>query len=241
MALNNNKKNQNNYLNFKEAASKLDISESTIKKYMKDFDLDLEKGSSGRSVVSEEIFQALSEIVKLRANGLSIQEIKELKSQRPLKSVLDQDGETIETKKEEETEESEEGLKGLKGLKIDAETLVEISKDAGEKINILDEVDNDLTEDKTLEPGESSEEKTEEAHEEREEHESEPQLTRRRGFNYRYVERQISNDSKRVSSLRFRLKNTNISVQERLFVEEALERRILFLDGWKHILRWISK
>ena len=64
---------------------------------------------------------------------------------------------------------------------------------------------------------------------------------RRRGFNYRYVERQISNDSKRVGSIRRRLKNPNISVQEKLFFEEALERRILFLNGWKHILKWIAK
>ena len=78
--------------------------------------------------------------------------------------------------------------------------------------------------------------------EDEEEHGQEGQeRRRRRGFNYRYVERQIANDSKRVYSLRQRLKNSNTSVRDRLFFEEALERRILFLNGWKHILRWISK
>ena len=217
---NNNKKNNSDELNIKEVSSKLDISEATVRKYLKDFDLDCEKGSGAKVVVSDETFQALSEIAKLRANGLSIQEIKELKSQKLSKNILDEIEETESTQKEEIQKEEE------------SETKIEIGEDLEDK-NLLEEQDEEAQDE--AESEELIEESTREG-----EIEGAPER-RRRGFNYRYVERQISNDSKRVGSLRLRLRNSNLSVQERLFVEESLERRILFLDGWKHILRWISK
>lgn len=218
----NNKKNNENELTVKEASSKLDISESTVKKYLKDFDLDFEKGSGTKAVISEETFQALSEIAKLRANGLSIQEIKELKSQEPSKNILDEIEETESTQKKEESQKED--------------------KNGSEPEAAITSEDESLAEEDLAESEEGSEEKEELSRESILEEETEGTTERRRrGFNYRYVERQISNDSKRVGSLRLRLRNTNLSVQERLFVEEALERRILFLDGWKHILRWISK
>ena len=222
---NNNKKNNSDELNIKEVSSKLDISEATVRKYLKDFDLDCEKGSGAKAVVSDETFQALSEIAKLRANGLSIQEIKELKSQKPSKNILDEIEETESTQKEEIKKEEE------------SETKTEVAEDLEDK-NLLEEQDEEALDEDTQDEAESEELIKESAHEEGTEGAPE---RRRRGFNYRYVERQISNDSKRVGSLRLRLRNSNLSVQERLFVEESLERRILFLDGWKHILRWISK
>lgn len=216
---NNNKKNNNDdELTIKEVSSKLDISEVTVRKYLKDFNLDFEKGSGAKSVISEETFQALSEIAKLRANGLTIQEIKELKSQEPSKNILDEIEET-ESSQKEETKKEEGESKAESPLDLEGQNLLETAEEPKDAIE-----SEELTKESSLE-GET---------------EGAPER-RRRGFNYRYVERQISNDSKRVGSLRLRLRNTNISVQERLFIEESLERRILFLDGWKHILRWISK
>lgn len=219
MATNNksDKNGHNGELTLREAASKLDISESTLKKYMKDFELDFDKGAGGRLLISEKTFQALLEITKLRTNGLSIQEIKELKTQVPSKTILEEIDESQEEKKVEEKNE----------IKLDTQTLVEVSQDVKEEASLSDEVSEEVSESELQsDEKQSIDEKTE--------------VVRRRGFNYRYVERQISNDSKRVGSLRQRLRNTNLSVQERLFIEEALERRILFLDGWKHILRWVS-
>ena len=228
-----NKKTGNNSLTVKEAASKLDISESTVKKYVKDFDLETEKGPQNKPILSESTFQALTEIVKLRANGLSIQEIKELKSQEPSKNVLDEIEETASIKPKEEISPQNGSIESTvtaseipqadSGL-IDASALKEEISQAEEGVVV-------------------TETETEKENEEEiisEEVEVEEGGRRRRTFNYRYVERQISTDSKRVSSLRLRLRNPNISVQDRLFFEEALERRILFLNGWKHILRWIS-
>ncbi len=216
-------------ITIKEVSTKLDISESTVKKYIKDFDLGAVKGSGNKALITKEVFQAVSEIAKLRANGLSIQEIKELKSQEPTKHILDEIDET-------------QKLQEVKPL--DAESNQEIDSSA-ESITVeqVAEIQNDLQEQEDLNPLQDVNGNGEEK-EEKEEIEPETEgegPRRRRGFNYRYVERQISSDSKRVSTLRLRLKNPNLSVQDRLFFEEALDRRILFLNGWKHILRWVSK
>ena len=219
-------KSEKNELTIKEVSAKLDISEATVKKYLKDFELESEKGTGNKAVISEVTFQALSEIVKLRTNGLSIQEIKELKSQKPSKNILDEIEETESSKAQEEKEEKGEKEEIKNG---------DLLEDVQEEIDFKSEKEEDDDKDKIKDIN------VQEQEEQTGEQQGEESPRRRRGFNYRYVERQISNDSKRVGSLRLRLRNTNLSVQERLFVEEALERRILFLDGWKHILRWISK
>ena len=222
----NNDTKTDDEISIKDTSSKLDISEATVRKYIKDFDLELKRANGTKAVISMDTFEALSEIAKLRANGLSIQEIKELKKEQPSKHILDEIEETQKDKKEEHEEAVTE-----KTLPLEENTEIE-GKDLEEK-----------TEETHEETG-GREAQEEEEQEERSEGEGEPQEgqgeRRRRIFNYRYVERQISNDSKRVGSLRLRLRNPNLSVQERLFFEEALERRILFLNGWKHILRWVS-
>lgn len=221
-ANNNGSKQNEDEVTIKEASQKLDISESTVKKYLKDFELPIEKGPGNKGVLSQETFKALLEISKLRTNGLSIQEIKELKTQEPTKTILDQVEEGSKTKKED--------VESTKDVNIPADELLEVT-------TIQDELD----EEKKEEEVEVEEDQIQE--EEAYKLEQEPQglPRRRRLFNFRYVERQVSGDSKRVNFLRQRLKNPNLSNHDKLFYEEALERRILLLDGWKHILRWIGK
>jgi len=228
---NNGVKQSESEVTLKEVSQKLDISESTVRKYLRDFDLKTERGSGGRAILSSETFKALIEISKLRANGLSIQEIKELKTQEPSKTILDQIEEGAKTVKVEK-----EGMVSEGDINISAEEILE-AKSAKTEFDLEKEEE---TEDRQEEQGEeeTQEEVTEKPHEEGELQEA---PRRRRLFNFRYVERQISTDSKRVSSLRQRLRNPNLSVQDKLFYEEALERRILLLDGWKHILRWVGK
>ena len=209
-------------LTIKQAAGKLDISEATVRKYLRDFELEF-KGLGSKAELSQEAFQALQEITKLRSNGLSMQEIKELKSQKPSKTILDEIEETVEVKKVEKEEEKSED---------------ESEKNQDETPEAIHEKSE--KEDSDIESAASEEQNGADKGFSEEGSAEEPR-SRRRGFNYRYVERQISTDSKRVSSLRLRLKNINLPVQDRLFFEEALERRILFLNGWKHILRWITK
>src|SRR3990167_4914160 len=99
------KQTETKEITIKEAANELDISESTVKKYLKDFDLP-SSGSGTKATILQETFQALQEITKLRTNGLTIQEIKELKSQEPSKTILDEIEETASTK-EKEAEKTE--------------------------------------------------------------------------------------------------------------------------------------
>lgn len=228
------KNNSEGNLSLKEAASNLGISEATVKKYIKEFDLSLEKQAFGRTFISQETLQALSEIAKLRANGLSISEIKELKSQQPTSTLIDEI-ENPDIAKAEKVPEVEAGKpEQSEDIKESISSNGDISGEETE--NNLDE-EKDLDSDSAI--GEEVSESEDDEAKDGSPIEGEPR--RRRGFNYRYVERQISNDSKRISSLRRRLQNPNISIQEKLFFEEALERRILFLNGWKHILRWVSK
>ncbi len=227
------KNNSEGNLSLKEAASNLGISEATVKKYVKEFDLKLEKQAFGRTFISQETLQALSEIAKLRANGLSISEIKELKSQQPTSTLIDEI-ENPDIAKAEKTLASEpDKAESLD----DKDSLSENGEISSEETGIISNEEKELDSDSAI-GDEVSESEEGEA---KDDASLEGQPRRRRGFNYRYVERQISNDSKRISSLRRRLQNPNISIQEKLFFEEALERRILFLNGWKHILRWVSK
>ena len=219
-----NKNNNENNMTLKEVVSNLGISESTVKKYIREFDLTIEKQSDGKPAISQETFQALSEIAKLRANGLSISEIKELKSQQPETSLIDEieNPDIAQPEKISSIENNGAGEQVSVSLSNDEASVSVGSDDCSGEENI--ESTTETEEDDSKQHDETSEEPR-----------------RRRGFNYRYVERQISNDSKRIGSLRRRLQNPNISIQEKLFFEEALERRIMFLNGWKHILRWVSK
>ena len=238
----NNKSQTSNDITVKEASSHLGISESTVKKYLKDFSLLVEKGSGSKALITQETFQALSEIAKLRANGMSIQEIKELKAQNPSVHILDEiesAGDPVKIEPSSNIEKSEN------------ESIIESEKNGDYSDVPIDEQEQSnqmgLEESSTSEGALDTEKETvpdveENKREDNESDENEqPESRRRRGFNYRYVERQISTDSKKISAFRRRLQNPNISIQERLFYEDALERRILFLNGWKHILKWVSK
>lgn len=239
--MSNKKKNSNGTKEhtLKDASSELDISETTVRKYLKDFDLEIVK-SGNKPAVSEETFQALSEIVKLRANGLSIQEIKELKSQGPSKSALDEleeeESKPIAASSNNGSEKSEMPVEIELGDAIKKDTdneYAELKEESKEKeLTQQEELDVEGKDDKSAEESETAEEG--------ESTEGEGEQRRRRLFNYRYVERQISNDTKKIAWLRQRLKSPNVSLQDKLLFEESLERRIMFLDGWRHILRWVS-
>ena len=208
-------------MTIKQTANELDISESTVKKYLKDFDLSI-NGSGSKATITDETFQALKEITKLRANGLSIQEIKELKSQEPTKPIL---------------EEIEETVKITEDVKEQTSTDTTQDTSAESTTNGVVDQEDTTSEEKQEEDISEEEEKEEDLKQDDSQEEGKP---RKKRFNFRYVERQISSDSKRVSVLRQRLKNPNISPYDKVFYKEALERRILFLNGWKHILRWIT-
>ena len=206
----------------------------------------MQKGNGAKAIISQETFQALSEIVKLRSNGLTIQEIKELKSQKPSRNILDEVEEPQPNKKDDDALSLGIGngsdVGKVNGSQSAEDLIVEVEVETVEPVGLTN---GDLSPDSKsvseTDIDSDSDSGSELAKDNLDEQSQEQGQRRRRGFNYRYVERQIANDSKRVYSLRQRLRSPNLSVRDRLFFEEALERRILFLNGWKHILRWITK
>lgn len=67
-----------------------------------------------------------------------------------------------------------------------------------------------------------------------------PRKIRRRQFSFRYIQRQIANDSKRVNYIKQKLRRGNISTKERMTLEDSLQHRSLLLSGWVQLLRWVK-
>jgi hypothetical protein len=63
---------------------------------------------------------------------------------------------------------------------------------------------------------------------------------RRRSFSFRYIQRQIMNDTKRVNYIKSKLKRGSLSTQETLLLKDSLEHRSKLLSGWVHMLRWVK-
>ncbi|MCE2929550.1 MAG: hypothetical protein LW817_07975 [Candidatus Caenarcaniphilales bacterium] len=66
-----------------------------------------------------------------------------------------------------------------------------------------------------------------------------PRKIRRRQFSFRYIQNQITNDSKRLNYIKQKLKRGKLSVKEKLNLEESLQKRSEILSGWIHLLRWV--
>lgn len=67
-----------------------------------------------------------------------------------------------------------------------------------------------------------------------------PRKIRRRQFSFKYIQRQIANDSKRVNYIKQKLKKGRISTKERLMLEDSLHHRSVLLSGWIQLLRWVK-
>ena len=67
-----------------------------------------------------------------------------------------------------------------------------------------------------------------------------PRKMRRRAFNFRFVQRQIANDSRRIDYLRHKLNKSSLSTMDRLKYQDAIDRRSKLLSGWLHLLRWVK-
>lgn len=63
---------------------------------------------------------------------------------------------------------------------------------------------------------------------------------RRRQFSYKYIQRQIMNDQKRVQYIQQKLLRGRLSTKEKMHLEESLEIRDKLLAGWVKLLRWVK-
>ncbi len=67
-----------------------------------------------------------------------------------------------------------------------------------------------------------------------------PRKIRRRSFSFRYIQRQITNDIKRLNYIKNKLKRGRLSTQETMLLTDSLEHRSKLLSGWVHMLRWVK-
>ncbi len=67
-----------------------------------------------------------------------------------------------------------------------------------------------------------------------------PRKIRRRQFSFRYIQRQIANDSKRIQYIQQKLKRGRLSAKEEMNLKDSLEHRSKLLSGWVHLLRWVK-
>jgi len=67
-----------------------------------------------------------------------------------------------------------------------------------------------------------------------------PRKIRRRQFSFRYIQRQIANDSKRVNYIKQKLRRGSLSTKEKMILEDSLHHRAVLLSGWIQLLRWVK-
>ncbi|NQY81376.1 MAG: MerR family transcriptional regulator [Candidatus Caenarcaniphilales bacterium] len=67
-----------------------------------------------------------------------------------------------------------------------------------------------------------------------------PRKVKRKAFSFRYIQRQIASDTKKVNFLKNKLKKGKLSHLERLNLRDSLDRRAKMLSSWIQILRWVK-
>lgn len=67
-----------------------------------------------------------------------------------------------------------------------------------------------------------------------------PRKVKRKAFSFRYIQRQIASDTKKVNYLKNKLKKSKLSHLERLNLRDSLDKRAKMLSSWIQILRWVK-
>lgn len=67
-----------------------------------------------------------------------------------------------------------------------------------------------------------------------------PRKIRRRQFSFRYIQRQIANDAKRVQYIQQKLERGRLSTLEEMNLKDSLEQRSKLHSGWVHLLKWVK-
>lgn len=67
-----------------------------------------------------------------------------------------------------------------------------------------------------------------------------PRKVKRKAFSFRYIQRQIASDTKKVNFLKNKLKKAKLSHLEKLNLRDSLDRRAKMLSSWVQILRWVK-
>ncbi len=118
--------------------------------------------------------------------------------------------------------------------------LVEDESSSSMAMELAETGDDELEENNSINIDDDDDDEAEVEEVERIEERLSPRRIRRRQFSFRYIQRQIANDSKRVNYLKQKLKRGRLAEPERLSLEQSLEQRSMLLSGWTQLLRWVK-
>ena len=241
----------------KELASKLNETDALVKKLIRDFNIPC-KRIKKRIHLSEEAVKIIKEVLLLRSQGKKHKDIKELFDQDPEKRKFLES--TTSTDIDEDSESTDDEPAAPKEAAVapaaidppppssaaPPKPVFDISEYVNEKFHEKDIDDSDidsaleLSEEEDLSEGEEYLFDENDSQSEEEAKALSPRKIRRRAFNFRYIQRQIANDIKRVNYIKHKLNRGRLSNLERIHLEESLDKRSKLLDGWLHLMRWVK-
>jgi len=232
----------------KELASQLKVSDALLKKILKDFSIEAIR-EQNKLVLDQESVRIIKEILALRASGKKNHEIKEIFEAYKKAQPVEEPNVTapkVENKKPLKKPEPKIKSKIVAAKKDKVAKIVDLEpKEQEAKPEQAEKIESKHQEPEVQKPQEEfqveqSSEEVEEANEVDEiEDKLSPRKIRRRQFSFRYIQNQITNDSKRLNYIKQKLKRGKLSVKEKLNLEESLQKRSEILSGWIHLLRWV--
>lgn len=162
-------------------------------------------------------------------------EKKNLKSEKPTKNKIRKESPQAKIELDEELEADEETDEGSV---MDISGYLHEDEEEDNELKALlsieegDEEISSLDDDDDIEEVEQIQETTDET--------LSPRKIRRRQFSFKYIQRQIANDSKRVNYIKQKLNRGRISEKEKMILEDSLSKRAVLLSGWIQLLRWVK-
>ncbi len=258
-----------NQVSIKELASKLKVSDALLKKFIKDFDIATVRDKK-LVYVSNESSEILKEIIRLRDAGKKNIEIKKLfeEAQKAIaqetaaiaetsspaepspEAAAPAAVETVAKAEEPVTTPNASPIKAEPNHNISEEYFNEylseqIAEPETEVISLaMQQAESGSIEELETRDQQQHQHLEEEAPDEEgdddDERDSSGNKRRRRQFSFRFIQRQIANDLKRVNYIRNKLQRGKLSTLEKLHLEDSLEKRSSLLKGWTHLLRWVK-
>jgi DNA-binding transcriptional MerR regulator len=247
-----------------EASQKLSLPDNTIRKYLIYFSLKVQKVGR-KNTLPEETMASLDQIIKLKNNGWSLQQIKDFMEKSPSSSdnaeESQAENETQSTEEPEVIHHSQEAMEveqesftaekeGYLSVVMDAEEVIET--DEGEeqqtrerKISFLEGESTVLDEETEAEQIEA--EQIEEEQERQRDYEpasrdrKRTMVMARHPLTKDYVNREIAVQAKRASRL-YRFLSSRNMPRDTAEVRADLDRRVVFLNGLRYLRdNWLER
>jgi hypothetical protein len=250
----------------KELAAELEITDLVLKKLLKFFELPNLKIK--RNIhLADEVVVVVRRVIALKAEGKRNKDIKQLfdDERKKEKKVLEENKKPTETDKVDDLISTSEPsaletvTESENTLSVEEEDKPFIKKAKKEPFYIQDFIESEEIEAKfdveqedvqaealaldalaEEEGGDLDEVEITEETEETAKDSLRPRKIRHKAFSFRYIQREIANDTKSLNFLKNKLKKGKLTHVERLNLLDSLDRRAKMLNSWIQILRWVK-